>query len=125
MNIHEGKLREAVDDLADAMTLFHKSEEERRSKFVEHLERLFEVPPGSMAASKVPGGEKEPDGNLTGHHGAMVLCIECKTELSSASCEPTAQLVSYIATSFKAQVDKHPELFKRWRIPALGVIHSW
>jgi len=121
--IHEGKLREKVDALADAMTLFHKSEEERRSKFVEHLEETFGVSPGSINSSKIYGGQTISDGHVNGTHGAMVFCLECKNELSAASCEPITQLISYIATSFKSRVDHHPELFQRWRVPTLGVTH--
>ena len=122
-DIHEGGLQEKVDALADAMTLLYKSEEERTSKFLEHLEYLFGVPPGSINASKIPGGQKVSDGHVNGMHGAMVFCVECKNELSAASCEPTVQLVSYIAASLKSRVDHHPELFQRWRVPALGVTH--
>jgi len=121
--IREGELREKVDALADAMALLYKSEEERSSKFLKHLESLFGLPPGSINARKILGGQKVSDGHVNGMHGAMVFCVECKNELSAAPCEPTAQLVSYIAASFKSRVDDHPELFQRWRVPALGVTH--
>ena len=122
-DICEGELRGKVDALADAMTLFYKDEGERCSKFLEHLERIFSIPSGSIGSTKIPGSQVISDGYVNGIHGAMVFCIECKNELSTASCEPTAQLVSYIATSFKSRVDDHPELFQRWRVPALGVTH--
>jgi len=122
-DIREGELREKVDALADAMALLYKSEEERSSKFLQRLEPLFGLPPGSINASKILGGQKISDGHINGMHGAMVFCVECKNELSAASCEPTAQLISYIAASFRSQVDNHPELFQRWRVPALGVTH--
>ena len=121
--IRDDELREKVDALADAMTLFHKFEEERRSKFIEHLEVIFGLSPGSMYPAKIPGSQKISDGHVNGEHGAMIFCIECKNELSTASCEPAVQLVSYIATSFKSQAKNRQELFNRWRVPALGVIH--
>ena len=120
-DIHEGELREKVDALADAMTMFHESKEERRSKFVKHLEAIFRVPPGSINSSKIPSGQTISDGHVNGEHGAMVFCLECENELSAASCEPIAKLISYIATSFQSRADDHPEPFRRWRVPALGV----
>jgi len=122
-NIHEGDLREKVNDLADAMTSLYKSEEARSSIFLEHLEYVFDLLPGSIHASKIRGKNKISDGHVNGAHGAMVFCVECKNELSAAVCEPTAQLVSYIAASLKCQANYQPysELFQRWRVPILGV----
>jgi len=120
-DIRQDELWKNVGALADAMTLFYKSEEERSSKLLEQLECIFNVSPGTIKASKIRGGPKISDGHVDGKHGAMVFCLECKNELSAASCEPTAQLVSYIAASLKSQVDKHPQLFQRWRVPTLGV----
>jgi len=122
-DIRDDELREKVDALTAAMTLFHKSEEERSSKFIQHLEGIFGVSSGSMYPAKIPGSQKISDGHVNGEHGAMIFCIECKNELSTASCEPAVQLVSYIATSFKSQAEGRRELFNRWRVPALGVIH--
>ena len=119
-DIHEGELRRKVDTLADAMTKFPKSEEKRRSKFIEHLEYIFGLPPGSINSSKILGGQTISDGHVNGAHGIMVFCMEYKNELSAASCEPTAQLVSYIANSLQSQVDNQSELLKRWRVPVLG-----
>ena len=120
-DIHEGELREKVDALADTMTMFHESEEERRSEFVKHLEGIFHVYPGPINFSKIPGGRTISGGHVNGEHGAMVFCLECENKLSAASCEPIAKLISHIATSFKSRADDHPELFQRWRVPALGV----
>ena len=48
--------------------------------------------------------------------------VECKNELTNISREPSAELVSYIASSFKEEVNgEHRALFHSWRIPALGM----
>jgi len=122
-DICECELREKVDALADAMSQFYKSEDERRYRFVENLEPIFSVSSGSIDSSKISSSRIILDGHVSGAHGAIVFCVEYKDELSTASYEPTAQLVSRIATSFKSRVDHHPELFQRWRVPALGIIH--
>ena len=122
-DICEGELWGKVDALADTMTQFYKSEDERRYRFLENLEPIFSVSSGSIDSSKISSSRIILDGHVSGAHGAIVFCVECKDELSTASYEPTAQLVSCIATSFKGRVDHHPELFQRWRVPALGIIH--
>ena len=121
--IHDGNLRQQVNELADEMTLFHESEEDRRSKFLAGLEVIFNVTPGTINSSEISGTEYISDGHLNGDHGMMVFCLECKNEISTTSCEPAVQLVAYISTSFKSRGDKHLELFKRWRVPVLGLMH--
>ena len=123
--IHEGEFKEKVDALANQMSRLYDNEEKRRVPFIRHLERIFGLSPGSINSSKIPGSQKISDGHLNGAHGAMVICVECKNELSSASCEPVPRLTSYIATSFACQAEDedYKELFRRWRVPALGVAH--
>ena len=121
--IHDGKLRRKVDQLADEMILFHGSEEDRRSKFLVGLEVIFDVTPGTINASKILGTEYFSDGHLNGDHGIMVFCLECKNEISTASCEPVTQLVAYVAASLRSRAKLHIELFNRWRVPILGVVH--
>ena len=121
--IHDGNLRQKVNKLADEMTLFHKSEEDRRSKFVAGLEEIFNVTTGTISSSKTPGTEYISDGHLNGDHGIMVFCLECENEISTASCEPAAQLVAYIAASLRSRAKLHTELFTRWRVPVLGLMH--
>ncbi|KAF8322890.1 uncharacterized protein EI90DRAFT_3077246 [Cantharellus anzutake] len=119
----EDKLKEDVNAFANEMTGFFDNEDERRSKFIKFLEPILKTPPNSIKPNILSGSRKRSDGHLDGEHGAMVICIECKNELSSATCEPNAQLAAYIATSFAGQAEEKPELFQRWRVPALGVIH--
>jgi len=119
-SIDEDELWKKVDKLANEMAKFYKSEEKRHSKFIEHLEVVFGLDPGTINSSKIPGGQKISDGHVNGAHGMMVFCMECKNELSAASCEPTVKLVSYIAASLRSQVDHQSELFKRCRVPVLG-----
>ena len=121
--IHDGKLRRKVDELADEMTLFHRSEEDRRSKFLAGLEVIFDVTPGTTNLNKIPGTEYFSDGHLNGDHGIMVFCLECENEVSTASCEPAVQLVAYVAASLRTRAKLHTELFNRWRVPILGVMH--
>lgn len=121
--IHEGVLWRKVDALADRMVMFHEFEEERCSKFIEHLEDIFNLSPGTINSSKIPGGKSISDGHLNGKHGAIIFCVECKNEASAVSCEPNVQLALYIAASFRSRVDHHPELFNRWRVPALIMTH--
>jgi len=119
----EDELRGKADALPDVMSLFHRSEEVRRPKFLEHLGGIFGVPSGPIDPVKTPGDQTIPDGHVNGTHGAMVFCMKCKSKLSVPPYEPTAQLVSYITTSLKSRVNHHPELFQRWRVPVLGVTH--
>ena len=121
-DIHEGELRKKVNALADAMTRFYRSNGERCSRFREHLEVVFDIPRGSIISSKTPDCETASDGHVDGAHGAMVLCLECTNEVSTASCEPAVRLVSNVAASFRSRADsRYQELFQRWRVPVLGV----
>ena len=121
--IHDGNLRRKVNKLADEMAWFHESGEDRRLKFLAGLEVIFNVIRGTISSSEIPGTEYISDGHLNGDHGVMVFCMECKNEVSTASCEPAVQLVAYVSTSFRSQGDQHLGLFERWRVPVLGVMH--
>ena len=101
-HIDDGDLQQKVNALADAMSGFYKTEEKQRSKFIEYMEHIFSIPPGSMYPSKIPSTQNVSDGHVNGDHGAMVFCMERKNELSLTSCEPVVQLVSYIASSFRS-----------------------
>lgn len=120
-DIREGDLRRKANALADAITVFYKSEGGHRLTFTEHLEAIFRLSSGAADSGRVPGSERISDSYLEGKHGATVLCVECKKEVSAVSREPNTHLVSYIATSIHRRANHHPELFKRWRFPALGV----
>jgi len=122
--IHDGKLRRKVDELADEMAWFHKSGEDRRLKFLAGLEDIFGIAPGTINSSLIRGTEYLSDGHLNGDHGAMVFCLECKNEISAAPCEPATRLVAYISASLRSRAKPHTELFSRWRVPVLGVIHA-
>ena len=121
--IHDGKLRRKVDELADEMAWFHKSREVRRLKFLAGLEVIFGIAPGTINSSWIRGTEYLSDGHLNGSHGAMVFCLECKNEISAASCEPATRLVAYVAASLRRSAKLSTELFNRWRVPVLGVMH--
>ena len=121
-DINDGKLMEEVDELVDNMIGSHKSEEDRRSKFIAGLQGIFGVTPHTADISSVPGGEWISDGHVDGPRRAMVFCMVCKDEFST-TCEPTAQLVARITSSSRSRGDQHPELFKRWRVPVLGVTY--
>ena len=121
--IHDGKLRRKVDELADKMTLFHESGEDRRLKFLAGLEDIFGIAPGTINASLIRGTGYLSDGHLNGAHGAMVFCLECKNEISAASCEPATRLVAYISASLSSRAKLHTGPFNRWRIPVLGLMH--
>lgn len=121
-DINDGKLWEGVDELVDKMIGSHKSEEDRRSKSIAGLEGIFGVTPRTADTNGVRGGEWISDGHMDGPRRAMVFCMVCKNELST-TCEPTAQLVVRITSSSKSRGDQHPELFKRWRVPVLGVTY--
>ena len=121
-DINDRKLLKEVDKLVDKMTGSHKSEEDRRSKFIAGLEGIFGVTPRIANVSSVPGGEWISDSRVDEPSKAMVFCMVYKNELSAA-CEPTAQLVAHINASSESRGDQHPELFERWRVPVLGVAH--
>ena len=133
-SILEVELWDKVNAFANQMAGFYDTEAERRGTVLGHLGRIFRARRdpravgGSIKASKIGGLQIISDGHLDGAHGAMVFCIECKNELSGISCEPSAELVSYVASSFKEQLDgEHRALFHGWRVPALGMtqIGKW
>ena len=118
--IKNRELWRTVDTLAGDMLEFFKDEKKRTSKFVEHLIDIFKIP---IAAGVVGGTNFISDGHCSGVHKAMVFCVQCKNEATSGNCDPVAQLVAHIAVSFNYSTRKHKELFKRWRVPALGMTH--
>ncbi|KAF9648216.1 hypothetical protein BDM02DRAFT_3115685 [Thelephora ganbajun] len=118
-DILEGQLWGKVNAFVDRMAEFYDSEAERRADVVHHLEEMFHA---RKDPSKIGACHITSDGHLNGAHEAMVFCVECKNELSNISCEPSAELVSYVASSFKEQLrGKHRALFHAWRVPALGM----
>jgi hypothetical protein len=121
LDINGAEFKSKVNALADHMANFQRSEEDRRSIFIKDLETILKLSPNVIGSTKIPKTGKISDGHLSGDHGAIVVCVECKNELSAASCEPVVQLTSYVAASFKGQAEDHRDLFNRWRIPALGV----
>jgi len=121
-DINDVKLWQEVDELVDKMIGSHKSEEDRRSKFIAGLEGIFGITPRATNISNVLGGKWVSDGHVDEPRRTMVFCMVCKNELFT-TCEPTAQLVTYIASPPESRGDQHPELFKRWRVPVLGVTY--
>ena len=135
-HILEAKLWDKVNTFADLMSDFYDSEKERRAVVVQHLQEIFRArtgdPPGEgiINASRIGSRQIISDGHMDGAHQSMVFCLECKNELSGISCEPSAELVSYIASSFGEQLKgkgRHQDLFHAWRAPALGMtqIGEW
>ena len=127
-SILEVKLWDEVDVFADRMAEFYNTEAERRDVVLRHLGRIFRarVDPRavgeSINASKIGSRQIVSDGHSKGAHGAIVFCVECKNELSNISCEPSAELVSYVASSFGEELGgEHQALFNAWRVPALGM----
>ena len=127
-SIHEAKLWNKVNAFADRMAEFYEAEAARRDIVLNHLDEIFRARRDTVAegwnikASRIGSRQITSDGHLDGAHGAMVFCIECKNELSGISCEPSAELVSYIASSFNERLKgKDRALFHMWRVPALGM----
>ena len=117
---------------ADRMAEFYRTDAERRGAFLDHLERMFRARRDPHAVGEIIVVREDTSiarllgtasaGHTDGAHGAMVFCTECKNELSNISCEPSAELVSRVARSFKERLDgEHRALFHGWRVPALGV----
>ena len=128
-SILEVELWNEVNTFANKMAEFYGAEAERQGVVLRHLERIFrartdpDAVGGSISASKIGSRRIISDGHLKGAHGAIVFCVECKNELSGISCEPSAELVSYVASSFNEELNReHQTLFCGWRAPALGMI---
>ena len=133
-DIFGAQLWDEVNVFADRMAEFYDSEAERRAVVIHHLQEIFRARKdphavgGDIRASKIGSRQIISDGHSDGAHGTIVFCLECKNELTNISCEPSAELVSYIASSFKEQLKgNHRTLFDRWRVPALGMtqIGEW
>jgi len=127
-SILEVELWDEVDTFADQMAQFYDTDADRRGTVLRSLGRIFRArrdphPVGkSINASKSGLSQIGSVGYTDGAHGAMVFCVECKNELSNISCEPSAELVSHVAGSFKKQLDgEHRALYHGWRVPALGM----
>lgn len=132
--ILEVQLWDEVNDFMGRMTEFYDSEAGRRAVVIHHLQKILRARKDpdavgeSIRASKIGARQITSDGHSNGPHEAIVFCIECKNELSNISCEPSAELVSYVASSFKEQLEgNHRALFHAWRVPALGMtqIGEW
>ena len=126
--ILERELWNNVGAFMEEMAKFHGSEAEQQSAVIDHLHEILhahknpEAVGGLISASKIGSRQIISDGHLNGAHKAMVFCFECKNELSNIPCEPSTELVSYIASSFREQFNgEHQSLFRGWRVPALGM----
>ena len=118
-----------VNAFAKEMAEFYGSEADRQKAVIHRLEDIFSVHSdpaiarGSLSASKIGSRPIISDGHVKGAHGAIIFCVECKNEISGTSCEPSAELVSRVANSFKEGLNgEHRALFHGWRTPALGMI---
>jgi hypothetical protein len=127
-NILEAQLWDRVGEYMERMVKFYDSEEDRQDFVIQCLQEIFRARKdpdaiGELISSSDVGSRQITSGGyLNGAHEAMVFCFNCKNELSTIACEPSAELVSYVATSFKELLNgKHQALFRRWRIPALGM----
>ena len=125
-DILEVKLWGEVGTFADQMAKFYDTEADRRGVALRHLGRIFcaRRNPQAVGWSTDTSCVFPPqmDKHLKGAHGAIVFCIKCKNELSNISCEPSAELVSCVANSYKEQWEgAHRDLFDGWRVPALGM----
>ena len=128
-SILEVKLLGEVNAFATRMARFYYTDAGRRDAMLYHLERIFrarrdpEVAGGSIGTSEIDPCQTISDGYSKGAHGAMVFCVEYKNEISGMSREPSAELVSRVANSFKEGLNgEHRALFHGWRTPALGMI---
>jgi hypothetical protein len=127
-DILEVKLWDEVDTFADQMAKFYGGEAGRRGTVIYHLQRIFRARRdphavrGNITPSRIGSRQIVSDGHLLGGHGAIMFCIECENELSGISCEPSAKLVSCVASSFIGQWGgDYKDLFDGWRVPALGM----
>ena len=126
-DILEVKLWNEVHAFAGQMIKFYDTEAQRQDVLLRSLDRIFR-------ARRDPEGDRISDSKIGSHlitrgaHGAIIFCVECKNELTNISCEPSAKLVSYIAGSFKEEMNgEHQAMFHAWRVPALGMtqIGEW
>jgi len=118
------KLWDEVNIFANRMAQFYQTEAERRGTVLDSLGWIFRArrDPHAVGDSRIGSHQIISDGHVNGKHGAIVFCIKCKNELWGISCEPSAELVSHIASSFKEQLTgRHRALFDGWRVPALGM----
>ena len=129
-DILESQLWGEVEAFTKRMAGFYGTEAQRREVLLAHLERIFGARRDPQAvgerirASKIGPLQISWDGHSNGEHGATVFCLQCKNELYGITSEPSAELVSHIASSFKEQLEgegKHRALFDGWRVPALGM----
>jgi len=119
-DIVEADLWREANAFADQMAEFYDTEAKRQDAVFRCLERIFRARRDSEAA--INSRQMISDGHSKGAHGAIVFRVECKNELTNISREPSAELVSYIASSFKEDVNgEHRALFHAWRVPALGM----
>ena len=128
-SIFEVQLWKEVNTFATRMAKFYGSEAERQAVVIRCLEDIFsarsdsDVRRGNISTSKIRSHLIISDGHVKGAHGAIIFCVECKNEISGISCEPSVELVSYVASSFKEELNmEHQDLFHGWRVPALGMI---
>jgi len=129
-DILEVQLWDKVNAFVDQMAGFYDSDAQRRAAVIHHLQKIFRARENlnaageSIGASKIGGARQiTSDGHSDWAHDAMpVFYIERRNELSNISCEPSAELVSYIANLFKEQLKgKNRAPFHAWRVPVLGM----
>lgn len=126
-DILENTLRVNVNKFVWEMGRFFGTEAMRRDTVISHLNVIFGTRknPGivrDVIAGKFCPRDISSDGHMNGQHKTIMFCFECKNEQSGVSCNPSAQLVSYIASSFhELSKGEHRALLDTWRLPALGM----
>lgn len=119
----DGKRRNlemAVDSFAEKMADIYDDEAHRMEEGLRALNQILSLRSGNklMAA---PIGTVRSGGHYNGPHDAASCVVEFNDELVDISSIPTVKLVGYVAHSHRHAMELHPEIFRCWRVPCLGL----
>ncbi len=113
-------LMKAVDRLAMKMTELIESEEERREKGLVYLREIFDARQGTQIPQILAGaiGSVRSDGHNIANDGTSSIVVKFKKSHTGISALPQVEVAGYVA-HLDRRLD--PELYRRWRVPCLGL----
>jgi len=121
----DGKRRNlemAVDSFAEKMADIYDDEEADRME--EGLRALNQILSLRCSGNKLMAtsiGTVRSEGHYNGPHDAASCVVEFNDEIVDIGSIPTVKLVGYAAHSHRHAMELHPEVFRCWRVPCLGL----
>ena len=114
------ELLKAVDDFAQKMCRFYENEDLRRVASLACLNRVF----SARSGNPIPALHVSAIGSVghnVGKHGGGALVFKFKNHAANNNSIAEVELAGYVAHLHAKGMEVHRKLFKRWRVPCLGL----